>query len=53
MRDRRLLFIIVLGAGAYILVAQLIVSQRAPFSFTEIFDFLKQQYTSLYSLMFD
>ena len=53
MLDRRFLFIVALGVGVYVFVAYLLVSQRAPFSFAEIIDFLTQQYASLYSLIFD
>jgi hypothetical protein len=52
MPDRRFWYIVALTAGVYAFVAYLLVTQRAPFSFTEIFDVLNQQFTSLYSWIF-
>ena len=52
MLDRRYWSLILLGAVVYIFVAYLIITQRAPFSFTEIYEFLARQFISLYSSIF-
>lgn len=52
MLDRRYWSLIALGAVVYVFVAYLIITQRAPFSFTDIFEFLAQQFTSIYSSLF-
>ena len=52
MIDRRFWYLIALGAVVYIFVVYLIQTQRAPFSFTEIFEFLAQHFMALYTSIF-
>ena len=52
MIDRRYWSLIALGVVVYAFVTYLILTQRAPFSFTDIFEFLAQQFTSIYAAIF-
>lgn len=48
MIDRRFWLLIAMGAVVYVFVAYLIQTQRAPFSFSEIFEFLAEHFRSFY-----
>jgi hypothetical protein len=52
MRDNRLLFLIVLGVGAYALAAYMILSQDAPISLPDLYAQLKERFTEIYFSIF-